>query len=209
MKTSHKLWIENLETAQACYSSAFVQGIKNSNLPINNFKSYIAQDAYFLEAFAKAYAMCITKSNNKRDIKIFSDLLIGVVKELELHESYANKWDVDLTKHTIHNCTKKYSNFLLKTSQNSQICQIISAMIPCMRLYTWIGKKITKDKYHKDNQYKDWIDTYSDISFEKLTIILENVLDSYDENIEMNSIKALYSKAMDLELSFFKAFSIY
>ena len=48
MLISAELWNENLNIANLSYSSPFVKGIKNGNLPIENFKDYIAQDAFFL-----------------------------------------------------------------------------------------------------------------------------------------------------------------
>ena len=44
----------------------FVRGLGDGSLPVASFKSYVAQDAYFLEAFARAYAFCLANGTIAR-----------------------------------------------------------------------------------------------------------------------------------------------
>ena len=53
------------------------------------------------------------------------------------------------------------------------------AMTPCMRLYSWIGKRLYQEDF--DTQYKEWIITYSDESFENLANSLENLIETNNE----------------------------
>ena len=207
MPISLRLWNENIKLAESSYSSAFVDGIKDGNLPINNFKDYIAQDAYFLEAFAKAYGMAIFKSPDTKTIKVLGNLLEGVIKELELHNSYAKTWGVNLNEYSINQATKEYIDFLLEISNKGKMIEIIAAMTPCMRLYAWIGQTITKSCINGNNKYSQWIDIYSDNEFEILAITLEDLININYEDHLLDSIRSLYSKAMKLELKFFNAYS--
>ena len=52
-----RLWSDNSELAQAALAHPFVRGLANGGLPRNAFQFYVAQDAFFLEAFARAYAV--------------------------------------------------------------------------------------------------------------------------------------------------------
>ena len=79
------------------------------------------------------------------------------------------------------------------------------AMTPCMRLYSWIGKSLSEDDF--DNKYKEWIITYSDVAFENLADSLENLIENNKESYDINQVKYLYKRAMELELDFFKAYS--
>lgn len=54
------------------------------------------QDAFFLEAFARAYSIAAAKSANWQDFSTFHRLADGVLTELNLHQSYALKWGVNL-----------------------------------------------------------------------------------------------------------------
>ena len=205
MKITKKLWEDNYEIALLSLNTKFVQGLKNGSLPKNIFQEYLAQDYFFLETFAKAYGLAVSKSKDKYSIRMLSELLMGVSEELILHETYAKEWDIDLTTNLIGPATKKYTDFLEEVSLNLSLIEIMSAMTPCMRLYSWLGKKLLN--MISDNPYKEWILTYSDESFDNLAKSLENLIDEYDESYDIDQINFLYKKAMELELDFFNAYS--
>ena len=205
MLITQKLWERNYNLASLSLNTKFVQGIKNGDLPKTKFQEYLAQDYFFLESFARAYGLAVSKSRNKKNIKTLSVLLSGVSEELILHETYAKEWDIDLPTNLIGPATKKYTDFLEEVSLNLSLIEIMSAMTPCMRLYSWLGKKLLN--MISDNPYKEWILTYSDESFDNLAKSLENLIDEYDESYDIDQINFLYKKAMELELDFFNAYS--
>ena len=205
MLITQKLWERNYNLASLSLNTKFVQGIKNGDLPKTKFQEYLAQDYFFLESFARAYGLAVSKSRNKKNIKTLSVLLSGVSEELILHETYAKEWDIDLTTNLIGPATKKYTDFLEEVSLNLSLIEIMSAMTPCMRLYSWLGKKLLN--MISDNPYKEWILTYSDESFDNLAKSLENLIDEYDESYDIDQLNFLYKRAMELELDFFNAYS--
>ena len=205
MLITQKLWERNYNLASLSLNTKFVQGIKNGDLPKTKFQEYLAQDYFFLESFARAYGLAVSKSRNKKNIKTLSVLLSGVSEELILHETYAKEWDIDLTTNLIGPATKKYTDFLEEVSLNLSLIEIMSAMTPCMRLYSWLGKKLLN--MISDNPYKEWILTYSDESFDNLAKSLENLIDEYDESYDIDQVYFLYKSAMELELDFFNAYS--
>jgi len=205
MLITQKLWERNYNLASLSLNTKFVQGIKNGDLPKTKFQEYLAQDYFFLESFARAYGLAVSKSRNKKNIKTLSVLLSGVSEELILHETYAKEWDIDLTTNLIGPATKKYTDFLEEVSLNLSLIEIMSAMTPCMRLYSWLGKKLLN--MISDNPYKEWILTYSDESFDNLAKSLETLIDEYDESYDIDQVNFLYKRAMELELDFFNAYS--
>ena len=205
MNLSKHLWDKNKDLAFASLNSKFVQGIKNGNLPKNNFQSYVAQDYFFLESFARAYGLAISKCFDINSIRTLSELLLGVSEELVLHEKYAKEWEINLTNNKIEIPTKAYTDFLRKISLESSCIEILVAMTPCMRLYAWIGKKLSAST--SNNIYKDWIVTYSDENFEKLANSLEEIIDTYKGSYDLDQLNYLYQEAMDLEVKFFEAYS--
>ena len=207
MPISNTLWESNYELALLSLKSKFVQGLKNGNLPKNIFQEYVAQDYFFLESFSRAYGLAVSKSKDKNSIKILSQLLVGVSEELILHETYSKKWDIDLTNNHIKPATQNYTYFLEEVSKKQSAVEIMFAMTPCMRLYSWIGKALSN--YTLNNPYKEWIITYSDESFDNLAKSLENLIDSSKEAFDINQANYLYKRAMELELDFFNAYSNY
>tara|TARA_Y100001968_G_scaffold333708_1_gene398561 strand:- start:6345 stop:6971 length:627 start_codon:yes stop_codon:yes gene_type:complete len=207
MSISKKLWSQNLDLANSSLNSLFIKGIAKGDLPIENFKSYIAQDSFFLEAFARAYGMAIAKSPDKKSLAILSKLLNGVIEELHLHESYLKKWEVRSETISLNLATEKYTNFLKEISQQKSMIEIISAMTPCMRLYSWLGKSLQSKYQFSSNPYKEWVNAYSDLNFENLANSLEEIIDSNYQKNNLIEIESLYKKAMGLELKFFEAYS--
>jgi len=207
MSITRKLWEDNYDIALLSLNTKFVQGLKNGSLPKKVFQEYLSQDYFFLETFAKAYGLAISKSKDKHSIRKLSELLMGVSEELILHETYAKEWDIDLSNNYIKKTTKNYTDFLDDTSKRLSSVEIMFAMAPCMRLYSWIGKSLYKVDF--DNTYKEWIITYSDESFENLANLLENLIETNKESYNINQAKYLYKKAMQLELDFFNAYSVF
>ena len=205
MSITKQLWEDNYEIALLCLNTKFVQGLKNGSLPKNIFQEYLAQDYFFLETFAKAYGLAVSKSKDKYSIRKLSELLMGVSEELILHETYAKEWDIDLSNNYIKKATKNYTDFLDDTSKRFSSVEIMFAMTPCMRLYSWIGKSLYMEDF--DIKYKEWINTYSDENFENLANSLENLIETNNETYDINQAKYLYKTAMELELDFFNAYS--
>ena len=207
MPISNTLWESNYELALLSLKSKFVQGLKNGNLPKNIFQEYVAQDYFFLESFSRAYGLAVSKSKDKNSIKALSQLLVGVSEELILHETYAKEWDIDLTNNYIKPATQNYTDFLDEVSKKQSAVEIMFAMTPCMRLYSWIGKSLSKKVLN--NPYKEWIITYSDETFDNLAKSLENLIDFSNEIYDTNQANYLYKRAMELELEFFNSYSQY
>ena len=205
MLITKKLWESNFDLALLSLKSKFVQGLKNGNLPKNIFQEYVAQDYFFLESFARAYGLAVSKSKDKNSIKVLSQLLEGVSEELILHETYAKEWDIDLTNNFIKPATQNYTDFLDEVSKKQSAFEILFAMTPCMSLYSWIGKSLSNKVLN--NPYKEWIITYSDESFNNLAKSLENLIDASKETYNTNKANFLYKRAMELELEFFNAYS--
>ena len=205
MNLSKKLWEDNFYLAKLSLKTKFVQNLKNGLLPKEKFQLYVAQDCFFLESFARAYGLAVSKAKDKNTIKVLSELLLGVSQELVLHNDYSQKWSINLNETFIESATKNYTDFLNEVSQKNNLIEIMCTMAPCMRLYSWIGNALSNDI--ENNPYKEWIKTYSDKSFENLAKSLEDLIDQNNNTNNFNELNYFYKKAMELELEFFNAFS--
>jgi thiaminase/transcriptional activator TenA len=195
------LWRRNRDLADACLAHPFVQGIASGELARERFQVYVAQDAYFLEAFARAYALAFAKSPDREGLHVFKDLLAGVFEELELHKGYAERWGISLEPEPLPP-TSSYSDFLLRTASLEPIGHTAAAMTPCMRLYSFLGKQLAP-KLDPASPYREWVETYSNSGIEALSSRLEGLLDRYGGDPER--LSWLYRRAMQLELAFFEA----
>ncbi len=202
MSLSKTLWQANRDLAQACLDHPFVQGIKDGSLSRTKFAYYVGQDAFFLEAFARAYSIAAAKAPDWDAFRTFHELAGGVLEELRLHESYAARWGVDIRHVEPGAATRRYTDFLLATAWQYDVGVTAVAMSPCMRLYAWLGQQLAKDGI-PDHAYADWIRTYSSEEFEALAQRLEALADRYAADTPL--VQQTYRYAMVCELDFFQA----
>ena len=201
MALSADLWAANSDLASRILSHGFVRGLRDGSLPIECFKGYVAQDAYFLEAFARAYAFCLANSRSREDLYGFAGLIAGVLQELKLHKGYAGRWRVELDGVAPIEATRAYVDFLLETARRGDLGETIAAMTPCMRLYASLGRSLAANSVAE--LYSEWVKTYADPGFEALAAQLEALLDLHAGDTE--TVRANYRRAMELELGFFAA----
>jgi thiaminase/transcriptional activator TenA len=202
MTLSQRLWEANQDLAQASLNHPFVQGIYDGTLPKERFADYVGQDAFFLEAFARAYSIAAAKAPDWQGFRTFHDLAGGVLQELQLHEQYAQSWGVSLQSVCPGGATRRYTDFLLATAWSQDVGITAVAMSPCMRLYAFIGQSLAAQGM-PDHRYSDWIQTYSSDEFEPLAAQLEALVDRYSRDDEITA--ATFRYAMECERDFFAA----
>jgi thiaminase (transcriptional activator TenA) len=199
MTRAAALWRDNADLAEACVRHGFVQGIARGDLAREAFVFYVEQDAFFLESFARAYALAFAKAPDRAVMTAVRTLLEGVFEELELHRGYARQWGARLDAEPAR-ATLAYTDFLLRVAWSEPLGRILAAMAPCMRLYAHLGQQllpVTAD----DSPYRGWVETYGHADFEALARRMESLLDVYDDGSEAST--RYYRTAMVLERGFF------
>lgn len=116
MSLARRLWEEHGDTAAAALAHPFVRGIAEGSLPQPLFSAYIAQDTFFLDCYARAYALSLARSPNSATVLAFAGLIAGVRDELTQHASYAAGQGVDPVGVAAGKATRAYTDFLLSTA---------------------------------------------------------------------------------------------
>lgn len=202
MSLSQELWQANQDLAQACLTHPFVQGISDGTLPKSQFAYYVGQDAFFLEAFARAYSIAAAKAPDWEGFGVFHTLAGGVLEELQLHQHYAQQWGVDLQQVNPGAATRRYTDFLLATAWGGDAGLTTAAMVPCMRLYAFLGQQLAPQQA-SEHAYSNWVKTYSHPDFEQLAHQLEQLSDRYIQS--PTAAHTTYRYAMQCERDFFQA----
>ena len=190
---------DHRDLVAACEDHPFVRGIASGELPRERFLFYVEQDAWFLRAFARAYALAMAKAPDTATMMELKALLEGVFEELELHRGYAEQWGADLEPEPA-GATLAYTDFLLRVAWSEPVAAILAAMAPCMRLYAHLGQHFAPSA-SPDSPYLEWVTTYADEEFEALAQRMEALLDAHDDGSE--AIAGHYRTAMLRELQFF------
>jgi thiaminase/transcriptional activator TenA len=196
------MWAVNRDLAQTCLVHPFVRGLADGSLPRQHFAAYVAQDAFFLEAFARAYSLAAAKAPDWEGFGAFYALAGGVLSELKLHQGYAASWGIQLEKVEPNAATRRYTDFLLASAYQHDVGVIAAAMTPCMRLYAFLGQELAKEGVPK-HLYAEWIQSYNAPEFEALAAQLEQLLARYAEDTP--TVRAHYRYALECELAFFEA----
>ncbi|MBC1238867.1 TenA family protein [Nostoc sp. 2RC] len=202
MTLSNELWNKNQDLAQACLEHPFVQGIGDGTLERGKFAYYVGQDAFFLEAFARAYSIAAAKAPNWAGFMTFHNLAGGVLTELQLHSGYASQWGVNLHSVEPGTATRRYTDFLLATAWSADVGITAAAMSPCMRLYAFLGEQLASNGI-PNHQYADWIRTYSSADFLPLAQQLESLVENHATDNAV--VHSTYRYAMLCEYDFFQA----
>jgi len=137
-----RLWAASADLAAVALDHPFVQGLRSGTLPRQAFSSYVAQDALFLDCFARAYALALVRAPDRETLEVFADLITGVRNELRLHASYAREWGADRPTAPLP-ATSAYTDFLLATAALGGVGQVCAVMTPCMRLYAHLGSRLS------------------------------------------------------------------
>ena len=198
---SSDLWQRSSLVAERCRDHPFLQGIASGRLARAAFQHYVAQDAFFLDAFANAYTLCASRATVASSRDAFTELREAVDDELELHRSYAEAWRVELTSEST-GATRTYTEFLLHIARTEPVGHAAAAMVPCMRLYAWLGQQLAPI-VEDWSPYRDWVETYASAEFELSAARLEGLLDELP--VDSEACAAHYARAMELELAFFES----
>jgi len=146
MTVAQRFWEESRAIAEECLAHPFVRGIADGSLDAAKFRDFIAQDACFLEAFARGYAHCLARSPDRDGLDAFHRLLDGVSGELELHRGAAERLGVDLARVEPAPPTLAYTRFLAEAiAAGATTGEMLAAMTPCMRLYAHLGAQIARE----------------------------------------------------------------
>ena len=125
-------WADSSPQAGIALAHPFIRGIADGSLPRPVFAGYVAQDAVFLEAFARAYALALAASPDTGTVLAFAGLISGVRDELSMHAAHAARWGVNPSTTAPNEATLSYTEFLLATAATGTVALVCAAMTPCI-----------------------------------------------------------------------------
>jgi len=154
------LWQAGQHITHQIQHNAFVQQLIDGSLPPHAFEFYLAQDALYLQQYARALA-ALASSSTEHSAQIFwaqSSANIPNV-EAKLHRSWLNT-DEDIAPGPV---TNAYTSFLLATTLGSPRAVGAAAVLPCYWLYAQTGASLPE--VPQDHPYAEWLGTYGGAGF--------------------------------------------
>ncbi|KAL6768603.1 THI1B [Auxenochlorella protothecoides x Auxenochlorella symbiontica] len=206
-RISVQLWSDSMGLAHESLRTPFVIRLSDGTLERCSFLHYLGQDTFYRLAYADAFkaALRLCRPEDEHLALRLRTALVQAEQSCVLHMQRAAGFDLSLCKP--EPATLAYTDFLQATHSHpdATLADIMSATIPCARLYAWIGHVLLPKQMDSSNPYMEWIENYSrkydDRRFQDLEAILDEtfVPECYDR------VSYLYSEAMRLEREFFAA----
>ena len=169
---------------QGSFVHPFVKGLVDGTLPLEKFKFYIMQDAYYLKHYTKVLAIAATKAETNEDIAFFLETARYINEaELELHRSVFKELGVTKVEETDFEpapATYNYVSHMYNAAHNGDVAEAFAAMFPCPWLYQEIGEKY-KDAKPGVKLYKEWIRLYSAPDYKEKIELQKAMMNRYAE----------------------------
>ncbi|MGM7666740.1 bifunctional hydroxymethylpyrimidine kinase/phosphomethylpyrimidine kinase [Microbacterium sp. A93] len=157
------LWEAGAETTAAIGASDFVQALVDGSLSEADFTFYLAQDALYLNRYARSLAALAARSSSTASQQFWSEASTGAItEEADLHRTWmATRPEAART--TASPVTSAYTDFLLATALGEDRAVGAAAVLPCFWLYAQVGAGLPE--VPEDHPYALWLDTYRDLGF--------------------------------------------
>jgi thiaminase/transcriptional activator TenA len=176
-------------------------------LALSKFLFYLRQDALYLTEYARALAITAARLPNPTQSKEFLRFALGAIEaETQLHLDFLNKHAIfDVAESHQSPACFMYTNYLLKMASNASVEEAVACVLPCLWVYSEVGKKMLGLAKINNNPYAIWIELYASSSFEdsvNLAIDITNELGALaSPAIEKNMLSA-FQRATQLEWLF-------
>jgi thiaminase/transcriptional activator TenA len=160
-----RAWQRTTEARAAIDALAFNRELAAGTLDPARFRFYIEQDALYLDQYARILVMAGARGPDGATLRLFAEsALEAVAVEQALHGQYLSQFGTGATTAEPSPDCLSYTSFLLATAYHEPWEVLIAALLPCFWIYWDVGNTIAA-KAAPNNQYRAWIDTYSDEGF--------------------------------------------
>lgn len=147
----------------------FVRGIADGSLEEARFRNWVEQDYRYLQEFARVFAWAATKARDLDSMGWYASMLdLTLNTEMDLHREYASRFGLspdDLEAVEMWPTTQAYTDFLVRTSADGDLVDLLAALLPCSWGYAHIGTSLAEGPEPEDDRYAEWIETYSSEEF--------------------------------------------
>lgn len=159
----------------------FVRGLGDGTLEEERFRRWVLQDYLYLKEFARVFAWAVAKADRLDAMAWYASVLnLTLNTEMSLHRDYAARFGITheaLEAEPMWPTTRAYTDFLVRTSADGDMVDLLAALLPCAWGYVYIAKGLAKADPPRDQRYADWIEQYAASEFEDAMVWLRNELD--------------------------------
>ena len=164
----------------------FVRGIGDGSLDPEVFERWVRQDYLYLIEFARVFAWAAAKSDRLESMAWHAAALhLTLDAEMALHREYAARFGItaeELEGETMWPTTRAYTDFLVRTSADGDLADLVAALLPCAWGYVHVAERLAADNPPADQRYADWIEQYTSDEFREAAAWLRSEMDRLAEH---------------------------
>ncbi len=196
---SCRVWTEAKPIRAAILDHPFVTDLTLGTLDRDVFLGYIAQDAFYLDAYARAMAAAASQATTAEDIVFWSsNARDAIIVERELHASRVTDFNVVPSP-----TTTGYTSYLLSLAAGGSYPVLATGVLPCFWVYEYVGASIKEQVLHRagasaddpdavaqalaEHTYGDWIGMYGDAAFREATTAAIHVVDRLADEADLRT----------------------
>ena len=175
---------------------AFVTGIGDGTLPLDNFRYYMRQDYVFLIEFCRAISLAVAKARTLEDMGWFAQMIHETLNmEMALHVSFCADFDIteeELLATKPSPTTWAYTRHMINTAHQGTVGETAAVILPCSWGYAEIGQALYAQGTPKDQPlYTRWIETYNSQEFADIADWLRGFVDKQAETAGTSEKEAM------------------
>ncbi len=147
----------------------FVRGIADGTLDEERFARWVRQDYLYLKEFARIFAWAVAKADRLAAMSWYAGVLdMTLNTEMALHRSYAKRFGIseeELEAEPMWPTTRAYTDFLVRTSADGDLADLLAALLPCAWGYLFVAREMASWGTSPDARYADWVAMYTSDEF--------------------------------------------
>ncbi|GFG68857.1 thiaminase II [Mycolicibacter senuensis] len=163
------LWAGIAEIYRRICEHPFITGLTDGSLAHDRFRYYIAQDAHYLRAYARALAGCAAKAPVEAELTMFVEHAgVALGAERDLHTGLLTELGTDAQRAAalpIAPTTQAYASYLLAVTGSGSYAEAVAAVLPCYWVYARVGEHLQRHG-SPEPLFQRWIDTYAGQDFQ-------------------------------------------
>lgn len=198
---SEQLRLAGADTWNAAARHPMVSGIGDGSLPHDVFAYYFSQNIPYLEDYARAIALTISRAPGPDDIRVLTRFLTQIVEmELPANRQFAER--LGTRPQPRHKVGYAYTRHLLDTCARFGIVTALAALLPCQWSYGEIGSRLLAQDTCGDDIYRDWIAMFSNDGYADLIGETTGLIDRHASADDLRAAQAAFDASIGYEHEF-------
>lgn len=170
-----RLWDETEQIRAAIDELEFLRRLGDGTLPLDVFRTYIEQDAVYLEGYAKALALLAARSPDPVTAGFWATAsATAATVELSLHQGLLTDGSLPPadTPPTASPTCLGYVSYLVAAAATDPYPVAVAAVLPCFWIYADVGRRLAATAQvvldaQPDHPYAKWVTTYDSPEFQE------------------------------------------